>query len=178
MYILIPMFFFKLKYSMAFTMCSQMAWLFGWIKHQQIASLSKLGTASTGGQVPNSNHHSLLDGTAGLTRLQCSTENSLEYPGINMNFLAFQLSNSFETNLIKIIIYHYLSNLKFIYTHPHLRFHAAGAGASTPTASFTRLRWQFGRRQLTQNKPLSDWNTELKQHYVRKNGSCPQLNYI
>ena len=148
---------------MAFTMCSQMAWLFGWIKRQQIASLSKPGTASTGGQVPNSNHHSLLDGTAGLTRLvHVQQKTALECPGINMNFLAFQLSNSFETNLIKIIIYRYLSNLKFIYTHPHLRFHAASAGASTPTASFTRLRWQFGRRQPTQNKPLSDWNGPVK----------------
>lgn len=154
-YTYIPMFLFNLKYSMAFYMRSHMAWLLGWIKHQQIASLG-------GGQVPNSNHHSLLDGTAGLTRLQVQqkTANRISW---NNNayciyfFLGFQLSDILKPiYIIQIIIYHYLSSLKFICTHLHLRFHAASAGASTPTASFTRLEraGSLEKQQPTKNKPL------------------------
>lgn len=97
-YTYIPMFFFKLKDSMAFTMCSHMA---------MTLRLNQTSTnrISRRGQVPNSNHHSLLDGTAGLTRLQVQqkTANRISW---NNNvyiyiyfFLGFQLSDSFETNL-------------------------------------------------------------------------------
>ena len=134
------------------------------------------------GQVPNSNHHSLLDGTAGLTRLQVQQKtanriswNNNVYIYIYLFFLDFNCQTVLKPiYIIQIIIYHDLSSLKFIYTHLHLRFHTASAGASTPTASFTRLERasSLEKQQPTKNKPLSDWNTQLKQHYVRKNGSC------
>lgn len=150
-----------------------MAWLLGWIQHQQIASL---GVARCQTAITTRFLTAQLDWPASKFNRKQPTE----YPGITMYiYIFFFLDFNCQTVLkpiyiIQIIIYHDLSSLKFIYTHLHLRFHTASAGASTPTASFTRLERasSLEKQQPTKNKPLSDWNTQLKQHYVRKNGSC------